>query len=98
MLSRLGHQVQNHVCKRQETVSWDPVGIAMLAVSCQQGFNNNEDNRCCLSNVFDLYALKCVSKNILLSHSCKFSIWIIRELNDLFKVMCRRGFANGHES
>lgn len=92
MLSELGHQAQNHVRKRHKTVSSGLVGIAVLAVSCQQGFNNNEDNSCCLSNVFHLYGSKSISKEILLSPFYKWSVWNIREISDLFKVIHRKGF------
>lgn len=91
MLSELGHQVQNHVCKRHETVSWGLVRIAMLAMSCQQGFNNNEDNSCCLSNVFHLYGSKHVTKEILLSPFTS-GVSEALEINDLFKVIHRKGF------
>lgn len=74
MLSELGHQVQNHVCKMQKTVSSGLTGITILSVSCQQGFNNSEDNSCCLSNVFHLYGLKHITKEILLSPFYKWSI------------------------
>lgn len=67
----------------------------MLAVSCQQGFNNSKDNSCCLSNVFHLCGSKHVTKEIL-SLSYKWSICSIREINDLFKVIHRKRLETGH--